>query len=61
MTVHITISPKTPTEKILEVLHALPQTLLQSLEISLDMDIEHRKLNDLWEPDFSISSQIGMP
>ena len=38
-TARITISPKTPTEKVLEVLHALPQTLLPGLGISLDMDI----------------------
>lgn len=32
-------SPETTTEKVLEVLHSLPQTLLPGLGMSLDMDI----------------------
>ena len=42
-TAHTTISPKTPTEKVLEMLHALPQTLLPSLGIPLDMEIARRE------------------
>ena len=38
-TAHITISPKTPTGKVLEVLHVLPQTL----GISLNMDITRKE------------------
>jgi hypothetical protein len=35
----ITVTPKTPTEEVLEVLHSLPQTLLPNLGISLNMNI----------------------
>ena len=42
-TAYITIIPKTPTEKVLEMLHALPQTLLPSLGISLNMDIARQE------------------
>ena len=35
--------PETPAEKVLEVIHSLPRTLLPSLGISLDMNIARQE------------------